>query len=44
MKVNTILSNNNKAVGQSKTKLETEAVNLYYGSFQALSNISLAMP
>ena len=44
MKVNTILSNNNKAVGQSKTKLRTEVVSLYYGSFQALRNISLEIP
>jgi ABC-type phosphate transport system ATPase subunit len=44
VKVNTILSNNNKAVGQSKTKHSTEAVNVYYGSFQALSNISLEIP
>ena len=44
MEVNTILPNNNKSVGQSKTKLRTEVVSLYYGSFQALRNISLEIP
>lgn len=44
MKVNSILSNNNEGVGQSRTKLSTKAVNLYYGSFQALRNISLEIP
>jgi phosphate transport system ATP-binding protein len=44
MKVNTILSNNSEAVGQSKTKLRTEVVSLYYGSFQALREISLEIP
>jgi len=44
MKINTILSNNNKVIDQGKTKLKTEAVNLYYGSFQALRNISLEIP
>jgi phosphate transport system ATP-binding protein len=43
MKMNSILSNG-KAVGQNKTKLRTEAVSLYYGSFQALRNISLEIP
>jgi phosphate transport system ATP-binding protein len=43
MKMNSVLSNG-KTVGQSKTKLRTEAVNLYYGSFQALRNISLEIP
>jgi len=43
MKMNSVLSNGN-AVGQSKTRLRTEAVNLYYGSFQALRNISLEIP
>jgi len=43
MKVNSVLSNG-KAVGQSKTKIRTEAVSLYYGSFQALRNISLEIP
>jgi phosphate transport system ATP-binding protein len=43
MKMNSILSNG-KAVGQSETKLRTEAVSLYYGSFQALRNISLEIP
>ena len=44
MKVNTVVSNKNKAVGRSKIKLTTEAVSLYYGSFQALRNISLEIP
>lgn len=44
MKVNSILSNNNEGVGRSRTKLSTKAVNLYYGSFQALRNISLEIP
>jgi phosphate transport system ATP-binding protein len=43
MKMNSVLSNS-KAIDQSKTKLSTEAVNLYYGSFQALRNISLEIP
>jgi len=43
MKMNSILSNG-KAVGQNETKLRTEAVSLYYGSFQALRNISLEIP
>jgi phosphate transport system ATP-binding protein len=43
MKINSVLSNG-KMVSQSKTKLKTEAVNLYYGSFQALRNISLEIP
>ncbi|MFC1957725.1 phosphate ABC transporter ATP-binding protein PstB [Chloroflexota bacterium] len=41
--MNSVLSNG-KAVDQSKIKLRTEAVNLYYGSFQALRNISLEIP
>jgi len=44
MKTNSVLFSSDKAVGQSKTKLKTEAVNLYYGSFQALRNISLDIP
>ena len=44
MKMSSTLSNNGGAAGQSKTKLRTEAVNLYYGSFQALRNISLEIP
>ena len=44
MKINSILSNNNKVIDQSKTKLRTQAVSLYYGSFQALRNISLEIP
>jgi phosphate transport system ATP-binding protein len=43
MKMNSILSNG-KTVGQNETKLRTEAVSLYYGSFQALRNISLEIP
>ena len=43
MKMNSILSND-KPVIQSRTKLRTEKVNLYYGSFQALRNISLDIP
>jgi phosphate transport system ATP-binding protein len=43
MKMNSVLSNG-KTVGQSKIKLRTEAVNLYYGSFRALRNISLEIP
>lgn len=43
MKMNSVLSNG-KAIGQSRTKLKTEAINLYYGSFQALRNISLEIP
>ena len=43
MKINSVLSNG-KMVSQSKTKLKTEAVNLYYGSFQALRSISLEIP
>ena len=44
MKMNSVLSNNNRVTSQSKTKLRTEAVSLYYGSFQALRNISLGIP
>ena len=43
MKMNSVLSND-KPVIQSRTKLRTEKVNLYYGSFQALRNISLEIP
>ena len=43
MKMNSILPND-KVVGQNETKLRTEAVSLYYGSFQALRNISLVIP
>ena len=43
MKMNSILPNG-KAVGQNETKLRTEAVSLYYRSFQALRNISLEIP
>ncbi len=43
MKVNTVLSNN-KTIQQSSTKLRVDEVNLYYGDFQALRNISLELP
>jgi phosphate transport system ATP-binding protein len=43
MKMDSIFSSS-KALEQSKAKLRTEAVNLYYGSFQALRNISLEIP
>ena len=44
MKMNTVLSNNNNVISQKGTKLRTEAVNLYYGSFQELRKISLEIP
>jgi phosphate transport system ATP-binding protein len=44
MKTNSVLSNGDKAVVQSKIKLKTEAINLYYGNFQALRDISLDIP
>ena len=43
MKVDSLLSNN-KIAEPNKGKLRTERVNLYYGSFQALRNITLDMP
>jgi phosphate transport system ATP-binding protein len=43
MKMNSVLSNE-RTIIQSQTKLKTEAVNLYYGGFQALRNISLEIP
>jgi len=43
MKMNPVLSNDRPLI-QSRTKLRTEKVNLYYGSFQALRNISLEIP
>jgi len=43
MKMNSVFSNG-KVIDQSKTKLRTQAVNLYYGSFQALRKISLEIP
>ena len=43
MKVNPILLNN-KAISQNSEKLSTEGVNLYYGNFQALRNITLHIP
>jgi phosphate transport system ATP-binding protein len=43
MKMNSVFSNG-KVIDQSKTKLRTGAVNLYYGNFQALRKISLEIP
>ena len=43
MKVNPVLLNS-KAIGQNSAKLSTKGVNLYYGSFQALRNITLGIP
>jgi len=43
MKVNPVLLNN-KAISQNSAKLSTEGVNLYYGNFQALRNITLDIP
>ena len=40
MKINSELLNNNVAIDKS-VKLSTEKVNLYYGNFQALRNITL---
>ena len=44
MKMNSVLSNADKVINQSQTRLRTEAVSLYYGSFQALRDISLEIP
>ena len=43
MSVNYALSNNRKAQ-HNKVKLKTEGVNLFYGNFQALRNITLGIP
>jgi phosphate transport system ATP-binding protein len=43
MKMNSELLNKNAAINNN-VKLSTEGVNLYYGSFQALRNISLEIP
>ena len=43
MSVNYALSNNRKTQ-QNKVKLKTEGVNLFYGTFQALRNITLGIP
>jgi len=43
MKVNSVLSNN-KTAQHNEAKLRTERVNLYYGAFQALRNITLDVP
>ncbi len=44
MNVNSVPSDKDAEAGQSKTRLRTEAVRLYYGGFQALRNISLEIP
>jgi phosphate transport system ATP-binding protein len=44
MKINTVLSNNNKEISRNGTKLRAESVNLYYGNFQALRNINMEIP
>ena len=44
MSMTSLISNNSKAKEEIKTKLKTEGVNLYYGSFQALRNIGLEIP
>jgi phosphate transport system ATP-binding protein len=43
MKVNPVLLNN-KAMNHNNVKLSTERLNLYYGSFQALRNITIDVP
>lgn len=43
MSVNYALSNNRKTQ-HNKAKLKTEGVNLFYGTFQALRNITLGIP
>ena len=43
MNVNYALSNN-RTVQHNEVKLKTERVNLFYGTFQALRNISLEIP
>ena len=43
MKINFVLPNN-KAAHHNQVKLRTERVNLYYGAFQALRNITLEIP
>lgn len=43
MKISAVLSNN-KSVNHNKVKISTEGVNLYYGTFQALRNITLEIP
>ncbi len=46
MKMNSVLPkiDKDKAVDQNEVKLRTDTVSLYYGSFQALRNISLEIP
>ncbi len=44
MKINSALSNTDKTIDRSQVSLRTEMVSLYYGSFQALRNISLEIP
>lgn len=43
MSVNHVLSNG-KAAQRNRGKLRTERINLYYGTFQALRNITLEIP
>jgi len=43
MKINST-SSNNKPASHNRVKLKTERVNLYYGTFQALRNITLEIP
>jgi len=43
MSVNYALSNN-REVQNNKVKLKTEGVNLFYGTFQAIRNITLGIP
>jgi len=44
MNMSSSLSNMDKTTDRSQTRLRTEAVSLYYGSFQALRDISLEIP
>jgi phosphate transport system ATP-binding protein len=44
MTIDLNVSTNNRSVHLNKMKLRTEMVNLHYGSFQALRNISLDIP
>ena len=43
MKANYVLSNN-KTAQRNRVKVRTEGINLYYGTFQALRNITLEIP
>ncbi len=45
MDINLLVKNNKTEVANTCfTKLRTEGANLYYGSFQALRNITLDIP